>query len=93
MLVLIKSAPESSESKRAVKLARDMAADICLMQDSVYLAMPERIEGFCGTVYVIEEDARMRGLQENDIDSSIKQIGYEELVDLMLTEDKVIGLF
>ncbi|RME65589.1 MAG: hypothetical protein D6778_06065, partial [Nitrospirae bacterium] len=62
MLVLIKSAPNTPEGKRALRFARDMAADVCLLQNGVYFAEPERLEGFCGTVYVLSEDARLRGL-------------------------------
>lgn len=93
MLVIIKSAPDTTEGKRAVKLARDMAADICLIQNAVYFAQKERLEGFCGMAFVIDEDARLRGLGSGDIDKGIKKIDYDALVDLMTKEDKVIGLF
>ncbi len=93
MLVLIKSAPDTPEGRRGFKLARDMAADICLLQNGVYFAQPERLEGFCGTVYLLREDARMRGLKEADIARDIKEIDYMDLVDLMVDEDQVVGLF
>ncbi len=93
MLVIIKSAPDTTEGKRAVKLARDMAADICLMQNAVYFVQKERLEGFCGTAFVLDEDARLRGLKSEDMGKGIKEIGYEGLVDLMVKEDKVVGMF
>lgn len=91
MLVVIKSAPDTREARRAVKLARDTAADILLIQNAVYLAGKERLEGFCGTAYVLDEDMRLRGV--SDIEKGIKTVGYGEAVDLMAEEDKVIGLF
>ncbi len=93
MLVIIKSAPDTIEGKRAVKLARDMAADICLIQNAVYFAQKDRLEGFCGTVFVISEDAQLRGLKSGDMDKGIKEIDYDGLVDLMIKEDKVVGMF
>lgn len=93
MLVIIKSAPDTPEGKRGVKLARDMAADICLLQSAVYSAQVERLEGFCGTVYVLDEDGRLRGLSNGAIEKGIKKIDYEGLVDLLVHEDKVLGLF
>lgn len=93
MLVIIKSAPDTPEGKRAVKLARDMAADICLIQNAVYFSQKERLEGFCGMVYVLDEDAKLRGIKSEDMDKGIKKIDYDELIDLMIKEDKVIGMF
>ncbi|BCB95826.1 hypothetical protein JZK55_07480 [Dissulfurispira thermophila] len=93
MLVIIKSSPDTAEGKRGVKLARDMAGDICLIQNAVYFAQKGRIEDFCGTAYVLDEDARLRGLKSEDIDKGIKEISYNGLVDLMVKEDKVVGMF
>ncbi|MGD2079999.1 MAG: DsrH/TusB family sulfur metabolism protein [Nitrospirota bacterium] len=91
MLVIIKSAPGTQDARRAVKLARDTAADIALLQNAVYLAQPERLEGFCGTAYAMGEDLKLRGIR--DLEPGVKEIGYGELVDLMAEEDKVVGLF
>ena len=63
MIVIIKSAPDTPEGKRGIKLARDMAADLFLIQNGVYFAQEERLEGFCGTVYVLEDDLKLRGAQ------------------------------
>jgi sulfur relay protein TusB/DsrH len=91
MLVIIRSAHDTTEARRAVKLARDMAADVLLIQNAVYLAGKERLEGFCGTVYALDEDMRLRGMSE--IEKGVKTVGYDEAVDLMAGEDKVIGIF
>ncbi|VAX30244.1 hypothetical protein MNBD_NITROSPIRAE03-1451 [hydrothermal vent metagenome] len=93
MLVIIKSAPDTQEAKRGIKLARDMAADICLIQNAVYFAQIERLEGFCGTAYAVKEDLQLRGLQEDDIERELKIIGWDELIDMMTGEDKTIGAF
>jgi sulfur relay protein TusB/DsrH len=90
MILIIKSGPETTEGKRAVKLARDMAGDIVLIQNAVYFAEKERLEGFCGTAYVLKDDAALRGV--NDIKKGIKIIEYPELIDLM-AEEKTIGAF
>jgi sulfur relay protein TusB/DsrH len=93
MLVMIKSAPDTPEGKRAVKLARDMAADICLMQNAVCFSQKDRLDGFCGTVYALKEDMDMRGLSESGFEKEIKMIDYDALVDLMIKENGVTGVF
>lgn len=93
MLVIIKSGPDTPDGKRGIKLARDMAADICLMQNAVYFSQKERLEGFCGNAFVLGEDARLRGIPSADMEKGVKEINYEELVDRMVNEDKVVGAF
>ncbi|MCL4456437.1 MAG: DsrH/TusB family sulfur relay protein [Nitrospirae bacterium] len=93
MLVIIKSAPDTPEGKRGIKLARDMAADVCLMQNAVYFSQKERLEGFCGTAFVLDEDARLRGIPSADMEKGVKEINYEELVDIIMKEDKTAGVF
>lgn len=93
MLVIIKNAPYTTESKRGIKIARDMAADICLIQNAVYFSLKDRLEGFCGTVYLLDDDRRLRGLSEEDIEKDIKIIDYDTLIELMMKEDNVIGAF
>jgi len=91
MLVVIKSSPDSNEARRAVRLARDLAADIVLLQNAVWLAREEMLEGFCGTAYALDEDLKLRGVR--NVDKGVKAVGYGELVDLMAGADKVIGIF
>ncbi|MDP2167735.1 MAG: DsrH/TusB family sulfur metabolism protein [Thermodesulfovibrionales bacterium] len=91
MIVIIKSSPDTAEGGRGLKLARDMAADICLIQGGVYFAEKERLEGFCGTVYALEEDLRMRGIR--DLEKGVIPIGYDGLTDLAAENDKVVGAF
>lgn len=93
MLVIIKSSPDTPEGKRGFKLARDMASDMVLLQNGVYFAQKERFEGFCGKVYILEEDMRLRGLKDDEIIKDTEKIDYDRLVDLMVDEDKVLGMF
>ncbi|GAB4387785.1 MAG: hypothetical protein Kow0025_03320 [Thermodesulfovibrionales bacterium] len=90
MLVVIKSAPHTDEARRGVRLAKDLAADILLLQDAVYMAEKERLEGFCGTAYALASDAALRGVE---VEKEIRAVGYGEAVDLMAGEDKVLGFF
>lgn len=93
MLVIIKSAPDTPEGKRGIKLARDMAADLFLIQNGVYFAQEERLEGFCGTAYALEDDLKLRAIKGAGIGKSIKEVGYDSFVELMDDEDKVVGMF
>jgi sulfur relay protein TusB/DsrH len=93
MLVIVKSSPGTTDGTRGIKLARDMAADVVLIQNAVYFAQNERLEGFCGTVYVLGDDVRLRGLKNNEIEKGIKMMDYGSLIDLMANEDKVVGIF
>lgn len=93
MIVIIKSAPDTADGKRGVKLARDMAADIVLLQNGVYFAQRERLEGFCGTVYALEDDIRLRGLREDEVEREVRKLDCGGFVDLAAREDKVLGLF
>lgn len=93
MITIIKSSPDTPEGKRGFRLARDMASDMVLLQNGVYLAQIDRFEGFCGKVYILEEDMRLRGLKDNEILKDAIKITYDDLVDLMDEEDKVIGMF
>ncbi len=95
MLVIIKSAPDTPEGKRGVKLARHMSADIVLLQNGVYFIQKERLEdlGFYRTAHVLEDDKRLRGLKDNDNHKNIKDINYDSLVDLMAGSDKIVGMF
>jgi sulfur relay protein TusB/DsrH len=93
MLVLVKSAPDTTDGKRGIKLARDMAADVVLLQNGVYFAQIERLEGFCGTAYVLDYDARLRGLKDDEIEKRVRKLNYGGLIDIMAEAEKVVGIF
>ncbi len=93
MLVIVKSASDTPEGKRGVKLAQDMDADLVLLQNGVYFAQKERFEGFCGKVYVLEEDMRLRGLKDEEMVKDVRKLDYDALIELMVDADKVVGMF
>ena len=95
MIVIIKSAPDTPEGKRGLKVARDMSADIVFLQNGVYFLgeqAPENL-GFVRTAYVLADDRLLRGLKGADENKNIKDIDYCGLVDLMIETDKVVGMF
>jgi sulfur relay protein TusB/DsrH len=91
MLVLIKSSPHTSEGKRGLKIARDTSSDIVLLQDGVYFMINDMLDGFCGTAYAVKEDVALRGL--SDVIRGVKIIDWDDLIDKMVEEDKVVGMF
>ncbi len=91
MLVIIKSAPNTPEGKRAIELARDAGADVCLLQNGVYFACGECLNDFGGTSYLVGEDARLRGLTDSELCKKTKKIDYDDLVDLLSEDDRIIG--
>lgn len=92
MLVIMKSAPDTPEGKRGAALARDLTADVCLIQNAVYFAQEGRLGDFPGTVYALDEDCRMRGVQEEQQNNKIKKLDYDALVDIMIAENNIIGV-
>jgi sulfur relay protein TusB/DsrH len=93
MIVIVKSGPDTADGKRGVKLARDMAANLFLIQNGVYFAQEERLEGFCGTAYALEDDLKLRGIKGTGIEKGIRKTDYDSFVDLMADSDKVVGMF
>jgi len=95
MLTIIKSAPETPEGRRGVKLATYMSADIVLLQNGVYFMQGQKLgdAGFTGKTYVLEDDRLLRGLKADNDDKTIQDINYDGLVDLMVEHDNVIGMF
>jgi len=95
MLVIVRSAPDSVDGRRGIKIARDMAADVVLLQNGVYFMQQAHLEdlGFCGTAYVLSDDRKLRGLRAIESNSRAKEITYDGLVDLMAETNKVVGMF
>lgn len=61
---------------------KDGAARLVLLQDAVYAALTGRVRG---EAYVIESDVSRRGLNAR-MPSSVKVIGYTDLVQMMEKE-------
>jgi sulfur relay protein TusB/DsrH len=87
MLFLIASGPDTQEFKTAIRMARDVNADICLLQNAVYAARSSNDNN----LYVLSDDMKLRGIEEHEI--SGRPVDYDRLVDLMITAEKVVGLF
>ena len=92
MLVIVKNGIDTPEGKRGVQLARDMAADLLLIQNSVYFVRAGWLGDFSGKVYVLDEDLGLRGLNVSEIAEDIIKVGYDTLVDLITESDKVVGM-
>ncbi len=92
-MVMIKSTPDTPEAKQALSLARHLAADVILIQNAVYLALPGQNESLRGPAYALDEDLRMRGIAPEKNIGAVKRIDYDVLVDLLATADGVHGAF
>jgi len=87
MLFLISSAPDRKEFKTSYKVATEMGADVCLLQDAVYASRELNND----RLYVIIDDLKLRGISESEVHG--KPIDYDQLVELMVASDKVVGIF
>jgi sulfur relay protein TusB/DsrH len=92
MLVIVKSAPDTPEGKRGIKMAKDASANVVLLQNAVYFALKEGLEGFPGIVYALEDDLRLRGLKNDDLKGDIGKLSYDGFIELMVGDDRVIGI-
>jgi sulfur relay protein TusB/DsrH len=93
MLVIIKSAPDTTDGARGLTLAKEDGGDIILLQNGVYFAQKERLGSFPGAVYVLDDDVRLRGLKDAELDDRAKTIDYDKLTNIITGDDKVVGLF
>ncbi len=93
MLVMIKSAPYTTDGATGLSLAKEGRADLVLLQNGVYFAQKERLGTFAGIVYVLDDDKRLRGLKDSEMDSRAKTIDYDRLTDLITEGEKVVGMF
>ncbi|MBI5140857.1 MAG: hypothetical protein HZA20_01530 [Nitrospirae bacterium] len=93
MLVLVKSAPDTTDGMRGMMLAREAAADVVLLQNGVYFADGNAIGEFSGRIYALEDDVKLRGIDSAMAGSRIQGIDYDGLVDIMTENDKVVGMF
>ena len=92
MLIIIKNGIDTPEGKSAVRLARNMAADLVLIQNGIYFVRDAVLDNFSGKVYVLDEDLALRGLGDAVIGQDMKKIDYDTLVDLIADSDKVVGM-
>jgi sulfur relay protein TusB/DsrH len=93
MLVMIKSAPDTTDGAFGLTVAKESGADVVLLQNGIYLAQKERLGPFPGAVYVLDDDKRLRGLKDSEMDDRAKIIDYDKLTDIITSGDKVAGMF
>ncbi len=93
MLVMIKSAPDTTDGARGLTLAKESGANLVLLQNGVYFAQKERLGTFMGNVYVLGDDKRLRGLKDSEMDARAKTIDYDKLTDIITGGEKVVGMF
>jgi sulfur relay protein TusB/DsrH len=93
MLVMIKSAPDTTDGAFGLTLAKESEADLVLLQNGVYFAQKERIGAFSGAVYILDDDKRLRGLKDSEMDDRVKLINYDKLTDIIMSGEKVTGMF
>jgi sulfur relay protein TusB/DsrH len=93
MLVLIKSAPDTTDGAIGLTLAKEGGAGLVLLQNGVYFGHKHNLGHFPGTVYMLDDDKRLRGLKDSELDERVQVINYDRLTDLMTDGDKVVGMF
>ncbi len=93
MLVMIKSVPDTTDGALGLTLAKEGGADIVLLQNGVYFAQKEKLGAFPGAVYVLDDDKRLRGLKDSEMDARAKTIDYDTLTDIITGGERVVGMF
>jgi sulfur relay protein TusB/DsrH len=93
MLVIIKSAPDTPDGALGLTLAKEGGGDLILLQNGVYFAQKERLGTFPGAVYVLDDDKKLRGLKDSELDARAETIDYDKLTDIITGNDKVVGMF
>ena len=106
--ILLKSGPCTDEAGRALQTAADMLAQghtvsLFLLQEAVRFCRAGRqcpnytdIQELIGKnleVHVLARDAGLRGINTPSAGEAVSDGSYESLVDLMVTCDRVVGIF
>ena len=93
MVVIIKSAPDTNDGALGLTLAKNGRADLILLQNGVFFAQKERLRSFPGVVYVLDDDKKLRGLKDSELDEQVKVIDYDKMTDIITSDEKVTGMF
>lgn len=93
MIVIVKSGPDATDGQRGLSFARDASADLVLIQNGVSFAQKERLGPFTGSISVLDDDKRLRGLGDSELDERAVSISYDTLTDILTSGEKVIGMF
>ncbi len=101
LVLLFSSPPDSERLKYGVEVARRSSEQgndvvIVLMQDSVLLALKDssssQILDNVPKIYALDEHLKRRGHSAESLRPGIQTIGYEELVELVMSDSaSVIG--
>lgn len=91
MLIIIKSSPETAEAKRGFQTAKDLSANVLLMQNAVYALKQGGLDGVKADVYAMEDDMKLRGIKYPA--SGVKPIDWAGFVDLAAKDEKTLGMF
>jgi hypothetical protein len=83
MFIVIKSPPGSPEASAAVKKAAELATDIVLTEEAVGLALKDRLEGFCGTAFALEDDVLLHLPEGAEMEKGVKLVSREELESML----------
>ena len=87
MLIVIKSPPGSSKALKAVIKAAELAADIVLVGEAVCHAVKDGLEGFCGTAFALEGDARRLLPGDTELEKGVKLVTEEEIEEMLGKEE------
>jgi len=93
MIVLVKSAPDTTDGMRGIALAREDGADLILLQNGVFFGQKDRLPDFQGKVYVLDDDKKLRGLKDSEMDARARTVDYDKLIDIIAESVNVIGMF
>jgi len=44
-------------------------------------------------VYVLDDDKKLRGLKDAELDERVKVIDYDKMTDIITSDEKVTGMF
>ncbi len=92
MIIIVKSAPDTPDGRKGIELASGMGADLVLIQNGLYFAGSNVLQGFAGKIFALEDDGRLRGIRLEK-GGGIEAIDYDAFVDLAAAEDHAIGAF
>jgi sulfur relay protein TusB/DsrH len=93
MVVIIKSAPDTNDGALGLTLAKNGRAGLILLQNGVFFAQKDRLGSFSDVVYVLDDDKKLRGLKDSELDERVKVIDYDKLTDIITSDEKVTGMF
>jgi sulfur relay protein TusB/DsrH len=93
MIVLVKSAPATTDGMRGIALAQEGGAGLILLQNGVFFGQKGRLSDFQGRVYVLGDDKRLRGLKDCEMDARARTIDYDKLTDIITEGENVVGMF